>query len=240
MKNYKRIVIVGAVILSAAIAWWAARVWMDQPMMFSDWRTMLFPAIAVILFGAVSGLALILLDRWSERIAALLGAWASFGLFWSGNVYYVSALFVFALFWFIALQYIRNDIADRRQVRVKVTLAHGMKYVLFAAFLMVSLGFYYTPHAQQAGLTEISQGAQMQLRQGLSVNVDQIIRTWLKPIAKWVPPIFALALFLVLWSLNFILREPAVWLGAGIFWVLRKIGFVKIGKKQIESEIIEL
>lgn len=229
--EYKRIAIITAVIIAAAIMWWAARIWLDQPAPFTDWQAMLAPALAVILFGAVSGLAFLLLDRWTERIAATLGAWASFALFWPGNIYYLSALPVFALFWFLAWWHIRNDIANRQQIHMNATLGQGMKFILFAAFLMVSLGFYFTPHAQAASLTSISRGMQV---------AHQVLLDLLQPVAQWVPPILALALFALLWSLNFIFREPAVWLGTGIFWGLRRIGFVKIQKKQIEVEILSL
>lgn len=238
--KYKRIAVVVAVILTSVLMWWAARAWLDQPAPFTDWRAMLFPALVAVLYGAVCGVALMLLDRWPERCAAMLGSWATFGIFWPGNAYYLSALPVFALAWFVASVHIKNDLADRRKVRVSATLAPGMKYILLAAFLMVSLGFYFTPHAQESSVASLSHSVQVQVRQEFSVNAEQIIRTWLKPVSRWVPPILALALFVVLWSLNFIFREPAIWLGTGLFWLLHRIGFVRIEKKQIEFEVLSL
>lgn len=262
--EYKRLALVAAVIVASALAWWTARLWLNQPAPFTQWVAMIAPALAVTLLGAVTGLAWMLLDRWPERTAAVLGSWASFVLFWPGNPFYLSALPVFALLWWSGLQLIQHDISDRRKVRINATLALGMKVIILGAFLMISLGFYLTPHAQsadsgtivqgvqrsldtayhnqlvQAQLQRLSPTAQAQVRADVAISVDRTVRTWLAPIATFIPPLLAFGLFIVLWSVSFIFREAAIWLGVVIFALLRETGFVKVGEEDVKAEVVKL
>lgn len=262
--HHKRIALISAVIVAAALTWFTARVWLSVPKPFSDWTGMIAPGLAVVLLGAITGVAAMFLDRHMEQVAVVLGSWATFVLFWPGNIYYLSALPVFAILWWYGKRAIEDDLSDRRQVRVRATLTLGMKYLIFGAFLMVSLGFYLTPHAQNANTRTVSQsvqnsidrayqnefvqnqlsslpeGARAQARQDLAIAVDRFIRNWLGPIAEWIPPILALALFLVLWSVSFIFREAAILLGVGIFTLLRRFGFVRIETAKVDAQVATL
>ena len=251
--DYKRIALIVAVVASSTLTWAVARAWLEDPARFSDLLTMLWPALAFVLASAVTALAFMLQKHQVDRLAATLASWATFTFFWAPDIWYVSALPVFLAFWWFASRDMQHDLSDRHTVRVSTTLGHGMKLVLLGLFLMVSLGFYLLP-SQRLTVGTVSKSLQssvadspfiqQQLPPGSQAAfdqyVDQAVRTWLAPVKKFIPPLLAFGLFLTLWSLNFILRVPAVWLGNGLFLGLKRAGFVQVAERDIKGEVIEL
>lgn len=241
--NPKRISLILAVIVSSTLMWAVSRVWLNDPDRFSSVWVMVLPALAFIFSAAVASVAFMLQQHWQDRLAAALASWATFIFFWTPDIWYVSALPVFLAFWWFAARDIRHDLSDRTKLRISTTLARGTKLILLGSFLMVSLGFYLLP--AKPTVSSISRDIQEQAR-AISGNpligpyVDQVVRTWLSPVRQFIPPILAFALFLTLWSLNVILRIPAEWLGEGIFRLLKRTGFVKIGERNIKAEVIEI
>ncbi len=262
--DYKRIGLIGAVAAGSAITWAVTRGWLDQPDRFSGITTMLWPALAFIGMGAVVALAFALLEHTWDRLAGILMLWAVFILFWPADIWYVSVLPLFLAFWWLASRDIRHDMTDRRKIRISATLERGMKFILLGSFAMVSLGFYLLPSSQAITVGEVSENvqesvegaydnplveeslsqlpssAQAQFRRNVGRYIDETIRTWLSPVQKFIPPILAFGLFLVLWSMSFILRIPAVWLGSLLFRILKSVGFVKITEGSVQSEVLTL
>ncbi len=262
--DYKRIALIGAVAASSTIAWAVTHVWLNQPERFSGIMTILWPALAFIGMGAVVALAFVLMEHTWDRLAGILMSWATFILFWPADVWYVSVLPLFLAFWWIASRDIRHDLVDRRKVRIAATLERGMKFVLMGSFVMVSLGFYLLPSSQSITVGEVSESVQesiegaynnplieqqlsqlpvsvqAQFRRNVGQYIDETIRTWLSPVRKFIPPILAFGLFLTLWSVSFMLRIPAVWVGRELFRLLKRSGFVKITEGSVQAETLTL
>lgn len=260
----KRIALILAVGLCATLTWAATHTWLLREGRFSDLSVMLWPALALTLLASVTALAWALLDAKLDRLAALLLSWATFIIFWQPNIWYVSALPIFGLFWWEAARRIRADLIDRRRLRVYAILGSGMKFILFGVFLMVSVGFYLLPSSQQSGVASVSEGIQSsldnayeaplveqqlaelpsavrsQFKRELAASIDKTVRAYLGPFASFIPPMLAFGLFLVLWSLSFVFRELALGLGMLLFWALRTSGFVRIKEQDIKAEVLSL
>ena len=262
--NYKRIGMIVAVAASSTLLWAVSRTWLDSPGRFTDVVTMLWPALAFVVAGAVTAVAFLLMEHFWDRLAAMVTSWATFIFFWPANIWYVSALAVFFALWFIASRDIHHDLTDRRTVRVAVSLRQGMKLILLGMFWMVSLGFYLLPSSQntsiaaigksaqssvenvyhnpviQAELSQLPAGAQAQVRAQVGQYVSETVTNTLTPIKEYIPPILAFGLFLSLWSINFLLRPPAVWLGERLVWLLRRLGFVRVQETQVKAEVLSI
>jgi hypothetical protein len=262
--DYKRLALIGAVIAGSTVTWAVTRDWLSQPDRFSGIVTMLWPALAAIVMGAVVALAFALMEHAWDRLAGILVSWTTFIFFWPADIWYISALPLFVGFWWLAGRDIRHDMADRRTIRMQTTLTRGMKLILLGSFVMVSLGFYLLPSSQEITVGNVSEGvqqsvqgaydnplieqqlsqlpagAQAQFRRDVGRYIDDTVRAWLSPVRQFIPPILAFGLFLVLWSLNVILRVPAVWLGRGLFEVLKRTGFVRITEGSIQAEVLTL
>jgi hypothetical protein len=262
--DFKRIGTVLTVVILATLTWGATHEWLAGPHPFSDVMAMIRPAIALCVLAAVTGLAFaILSSRW-DRWAIILASWATFIFFWPPDIWYVSALPLFVLFWHEAARRISDDLVDRRKVRISATLGRGVKLILLGAFLMVSVGFYLLPANREADLGVVSRGVQgalesaydapiveqqlaelppalqAQFRRDVAEYVDTAVQDWLGPYQGVVPPFLAFALFLALWSVSFVLKELAIWLGHGLLIILRLTKFVGIEERDVKAEKLVL
>ncbi len=263
-SNIKRIALITAVVVCATITWATAKPWLEDPLRFSGWVVIVVPAIAVSLLAAVTGVAWALLPGRLDRVAAILASWASLIIFWKPDVWYVSALPLFLLLWYEASRRIRNDLANRRRVLIKAVLGRGLTFILLGAFLMISVGFYLLPASREADLKTISDGIQSgledaydspfvrdqladlppsmqnQFKSDIARSVDEWVHKWLGPVAGYVPPFLAFALFLTLWSTGFLFREIAAWAGVGIWMLLRATKFITVTEEDGKVESVTL
>jgi hypothetical protein len=262
--HVKRVALILSVILFSAITWATAHPWLDSPLRFSGWLRPFWPALAVTLLAAVAGVAFALLESRWDRLAAILGSWASFIVFWKPDIWYLSSLPLFAFLWYEASRRMQDDMSDRRKMRISAALGRGVKLILLGAFLMVSVGFYLLPANRKADATTVSKGIQSslddaydtsimrdqlsqlpasmqtQFKRDLAQSVDDAVRSWLGPWSGYIPPFLAFALFLAFWSVSFVFREIAIWLGAGLFMILRLTGFIRIEEKEVKAEVLTL
>lgn len=262
--DYKRIVLIVAVAFCATLTWATAHPWLESPDRFSSLGAALWPSLAVILLAAVAANAWMLLTRPVERLASMLASWATFILFWRPDVWYLSALPVLLFFWYEASRRIQGDMVDRRKLRVSATLGQGVKFILLGAFLMVSLGFYLLPSSRAADfrvvskglqsslestydqplvqqqLSQLPAGMQSQVKRDLARAVDGWVKDVVGPLGPLVPPLLAFALFLALWSVSFVYREAAIWLGVGLFAILKATKFVRVEEQDVKAEVLSL
>lgn len=262
--SYKRIALIVAVALTSALVWATTRPWLENPLAFSGYTILLWPTLALTLATSVTGLTWMFLVRPVERIAAILVSWVSFIFFWPADIWYVTMLPLFAILWYEASRRIRNDIEDRHKIRVSTSIGNGLTFVLLGFFLMISLGFYllpayheitpervsigiqgwlegsYTQPAIEKQLSQLPPSMQAQVKRDLAKSVDDWVKRILGPLGPFVPPLVAFVLFLVFWSVSFIFRELAIWLGVGLFRILKSTGFVTIGHKEVTSDILIL
>jgi hypothetical protein len=260
----KRIGLIVAVVASATVTWAAARIWLLHADRFTNWSLWFLPAGSLILLGAVTGLAWMLIPGKHERLAAILGSWATFIFFWPPNIYYLSVLPLFLLLWWEAANRIRSEVTERKRLKVNAILGRSVKLIIMGALLLVSLGYFISPKTQDADVNSISgeiqeqignvydnpivenqfsdlpPSAQAQVRQNVAAQVDQWIRQYLGPLREYIPPLLAFGFFLTLWSLTFIFREGSIWLGVAMFHLLKAMGFVKIEEVEEKIETVSL
>lgn len=263
-RHFKRIGLILAVVVCATLTWAAAKPWLDSPTRFSGWLEPFWPALAVTVLASVTGIAFALLASRLDRLAAVLASWATFIVFWRPDIWYVSALPLFVLLWYEASRRIRDDVHDRRKVRINAALGRGVKLILLGAFLMVSVGFYLLPASRGADLGTISEGLQSgledaydstlvrsqleqlppslqaQFKRDMAEYIDAFVHDWLGPFKGYVPPFLAFALFLALWSVSFIFRELAIWLGLVLWALLKATKFITIEEEDVSMEVVRL
>jgi|GEM_PF-5650745 len=262
--SIKRSIIICAVALSATLLWATAKPWLESPLRFSGYAVVVWPSLALVLASSITGLAWLMLESAKERLVATLASWATFIIFWSPNLWYLSMLPVFAGFWYLSAKRMRDDLADRHTIRIRTSLGAGLTPLMLGTFLMLSLGFYLLPAYNQVGVKEISVGIQNQIsdtyknplveaqlnqlppsvraqvKADLAKSVDAYVKRFLGPLGPFLPPLLAFGLFLVLWSVLFIYRELAIWFGAFLFFILTKTGFVRIVEKDVKAQSLAL
>ncbi|HXV27183.1 MAG TPA: hypothetical protein VD862_04140 [Candidatus Paceibacterota bacterium] len=261
---HKRLILIAASALSAGLTWWTGHRWLSAFGDFGDWRLYLPPLLLVIVFAAVAGLSLALLrNRW-DRLAIIAFSWGIFVAFFPASIWNLSALPVFLLLLMHASRRSIQERDERQKFNARAVVGAGTRFIVLGMFLMVSLGFYslraedgitldavsasvqkqvdaaYETDFVREQLTDVPPSLQSQVRRDVARSVDSFIRRWLSPLAPFLPPILALVLFLGLWSVVGLIREPALWLAAGLFWVFRRTGFIVIESREVTREVVEL
>lgn len=259
----KRLTLIGMVIGTAAITWWSAQQWLASGSL-SDWRVFLVPLILIVVYAAITGIALTMLSSKWDRLAVITASWATFVLFFPANIWYLSALPLFFLFLMEASRRSRRELEERHKFRVRSVIGVGTKFILLGVFLMVSLGFFslqaerdvtlqtvsegvqrsvdsaYDSSIVQRQLDGLSSSVQAQLRRDVARSVDSFVQRWLGPLVPFLPPLLAFALFLILWSLVGLVREPVIWLASGFLTLMKRTGFVSVAEQQVPKEVISL
>ena len=260
----KRLALIASTAMLSALMWWVSHRWLGTEGRFSDWQLFLWPFIAIIIVGAISGLALLLLQSRWDRLAVTLSAWATLPIFFTPNIWYLSILPVFAFFWLDASRRMQREASERHKFRIRGILGAGVRLILLGIFLMTSLGFYLTPVGSAVNVETITRGIQnslddtydsalvrgqladlppslqSQFRRDLAQAVEENAQRWLGPISPALPPLFALALFLGLWGVMVFVREPTLWVATGLFTLMRRTGFVTVTEEQVPKEVVSL
>lgn len=263
VMQVKRLILIVGSLLMASLTWWSARSWLSGSNLAS-WTNFLAPLLFVIGYAAVVGIALTLLPSKWDRLAIITSSWAAFILFFPASIWYLSVLPVFFLFLMESSRRSQRELKERHTFRPRIVFGAATKFILLGIFLMVSLGFYslrtnggitleavsegvqrsvdnaYETSFIQTRLEGLSETVQAQLRRDVAGYIDAFIKDWLGPIAPALPPILALGLFLVLWSLVGIIGEPVLWVSSGLFIIMKRTGFVTVVQEQVPKDVVNL
>lgn len=161
--NYKRPVILIAVILIATAFWMDAANWMQSDTRFDQWTNVLVPAALLTLTASAMALSFLLVSRglWAlSIIASVLGAFlVAFGF---GTLFLAGAA-VAAVCWWWASHIISRELVERRTIRVSSILSHGLPKILLGFYILTSFAFYATPASQNITREEASDAFQEQV-----------------------------------------------------------------------------
>ncbi len=164
------------------------------------------------------------------------------------------------LLFFSRLQ-INSELNERFKINSRVILRRGLMGVVVGIFVLISFAAYQSPLAKEIERsqklpsgTEVFirdivantigprvEGGEAEKQNTISQITSETFReidTFLKPYFQYAPPLLAFGLFLVLWGLSWLFVWLSVLLGMLIFWILKKINFVRIEEKDVRSEVL--
>lgn len=259
-KIYK---IIGANTLIAFLAWGFFR-YVDYvlnvitPDSFSfDFEPMAVANFVVLVSVISLGLAVFRKKRWTLVMAGVVGSMYLLTFNWD----YINLIGVGITV--LLFLYARHDgveeIDQRTKINPRTVVRRCASPVVMALFLLISFAAFQSPVAK--GIAEAGQlpsasrqfmrsivdsiiGSQIEasgqekenIINEVSGRIFQQINNLLKPYFQYAPPLLAFGLFLILWGLNWIFVWLSALLGMLTFWILKKTGFIKIEKYNIEAE----
>lgn len=168
---------------------------------------------------------------------------------------------VAALLFMYARQGGVEEMDQRIKINPRMIVQRSATSVVMALFLLVSFAAFQSPVAKGIAEAEQLPSATRQLMrsmvestigtqiEGGSVEKENIINqvsnetfkqinNILKPYFQYAPPLLAFGLFLILWGLSWIFVWLSVLVGMLMFWILKKVKFVKIEEKDSKIEIL--
>lgn len=212
----------------------------------------------VILVSMISlALAIFGKKKWALATAGVVGLVYLLVFGWS----YINliGIGIMALLFLYARHDGIEEIEQRTKINPRTIVRRSASPVLMALFLLISFAAFQSPVAK--GISEAGQlpSASQQFMRSVvdSVVGSQIevsgaekedivnevtnrtfrqINSILKPYFQYAPPLLAFGLFLVLWGFSWFFVQLSVLVGMLIFWILKKTGFVKMEKYNVEAE----
>jgi ABC-type multidrug transport system fused ATPase/permease subunit len=218
--------------------------------------------INFVILTSVISLALPLFKkrRWALASSGIIGV-VFFSFFGWTYINLVGVLIAMSLFEYARFAGV-EEIDQRTKINSRMIVRRGATGVVLAFFVLVSFAAYQSPVARGIAKAEQLPSASQQLMRSVvdSVIGNQIpagqekesvisrvtnetiqqFNNILKPYFQYAPPLLAFGLFLILWGLSWIFVWLSVLVGMGIFWLLKKTSFMRIGKRNVEAEVLEI
>lgn len=152
-----------------------------------------------------------------------------------------------------------EEVNERTKLNPRMIIRRTSTFIVIALFVLVSFVAFQSPVAQGIADSQRLPSASEQLMRSIVKSVishqvegsnrekenviNQVTRSTflqinniLKPYFQYAPPLLAFGLFLVLWGFSWIFVQLSVLAGMLIFWILRKINFIKVEKYNVEAE----
>ncbi|OGN06393.1 MAG: hypothetical protein A2750_04020 [Candidatus Yanofskybacteria bacterium RIFCSPHIGHO2_01_FULL_45_42] len=247
----------------AVVFWYFAKAWVYNPYRLSETGLWLRPLILMLFLISVTAVALILLKsrKWQLAVAALvtLPAFIFFGLHWL----MLTGFAISVLLYWHAIKVVDIESRERIKVNIGRTIHRALRSIIFPILIIVSFAYYLTPAVQQSAkkqevsatftkvvyktidtffaseLKNLPAGQRQQVKSQVAGQVTGMIQSLIRPYARFMPPLLAFGLFLLLESLSFVFIWIGTFLADIIFWALKRAKLVVISSKQVEIEVLE-
>lgn len=154
-----------------------------------------------------------------------------------------------------------EEIDQRTSINILTIMHRSASVVIIPFFILISFAAYQSPAAMEISRSrqlpsasekfvrsvinrtlgpqiEAEAGSQKKenvIAETARVTIQQI-NNLLSPYFQYAPPLLAFGLFLILWGLNWVFVWLSVLAGMGIFWILKKSGFIRTEKYDIKGE----
>ncbi len=153
-----------------------------------------------------------------------------------------------------------QELGERTKINSRLILRRSLPLVVIGYFILISFAAYQSPVLETIKNTErlpsVSEvfirnvvestigsrvgdlGQKEQIVNQVAAETIGEINTFLRPYFKYAPPALAFGLFLVLWGISWIFVWLSVFMGMGIFWILKKTGFIMIKERDVKAEAL--
>lgn len=262
-SSAKSILLLGLVATAAFLFWLWAEPWIANPFQLSQTGIWLKPLFTLGFLTAFVGFSFLLIKNGWLKFAASVLAGLPFILVFDFNKFYLVAFALIVLLHNSAAKKIGKQVTERVKIDIREIMGHGLPSVITPILLLVSFAFFFSPGLQASAarqelpptakevvsrvvigllggeLEQLPPQERQQTERQLVERVFNQFNQILGPYFKFLPPILAFGLFLILQGLSFIF----VWLGTLIamllFWVFKKAGLIRLKMVQKETEELE-
>ena len=214
-----------------------------------------------VILASVTALALPVFrqKRWTLASGGIVG-FSYVALFGSTYLNWIGVLLTILLFIYARRAGV-EEIDQRTKINIWMIMRRSAPAVTISFFMLISFAAYQSPAATEISYSrqlpssserfvrsvinrilgpqiEAEAGSQKKenvIAETARVTVQQI-NNLLSPYFQYAPPLLAFGLFLILLGLNWIFVWLSVLAGVGIFWILKKTGFIMIKEYDIKGE----
>ncbi len=217
--------------------------------------------LGFLLWGAVLGLNLILVKKYSLQVLAFATGAVSFFII-DAHIYIIGAVILLILAFLYARKYVRADLDNLIKIDAYQALYRNLWFFIISVFLLISLSYYISPELSNYklnlaipektfnfvfsfidiapnGLLGIDFGIaslKESFKQEIYATANNYLNSIAKPYEIYIPGMLALALFFGLQILNWPLRFLLSIITSFIIRVLTSLGAVKKQIVKVDKE----
>jgi len=217
--------------------------------------------LGFLLWGAVLGLNLILVKKYSLQVLAFATGAVSFFII-DAHIYIIGAVILLILAFLYARKYVRADLDNLIKIDAYQALYRNLWFFIISAFLLISLSYYISPELSNYklnlaipektfnfvfsfidiapnGLLGIDFGIaslKESFKQEIYATANNYLNSIAKPYEIYIPGMLALALFFGLQILNWPSRFLLSIITSFIIRVLTSLGAVKKQIVKVDKE----
>ncbi|MBI2676967.1 MAG: hypothetical protein HYX21_03440 [Candidatus Yanofskybacteria bacterium] len=253
----KKILLAGTTCALSLFFWLKAKPWIADPLRFQEVDVWLWPVVMLIAYTALLALSLLLLPKLYKLLAIFFNL-AIFLIFFGVDQVILAGAGLAFLIQLSAVKAVQNAGENSLRFKFVPALKSGISRLLTSVFILISFAYFLSPGVQASAQNkELPQGIRKTIQivvgnyigENLEIQNPRLkaetnnyiisqVTTFLQPYFKFLPPILAFGLFLILQGISVVFVWLAVLLAFIVFWILKMRGLVKIEKKPMEAEII--
>ena len=254
----KRLVLLVVVLLLAIFFWGSAGKWIGDPVHFyqiSAWR---WPLIAFIFYLTGFALAILLLMPWRYQLALGVINLAVFFFFFGFHQLLLVGALIAVLFQIWSRHQIQFEGQNRLRFSIVSVINAGLPRLIVSFLILLSLAYYLNGDIQSLSqkrelpstAKQVIQAVVGSVFQAETKNDPTISRNitnsaWAEanrvflPFFRFLPPLVALGLFLLLYSLSSIFLWLTVGLAWLVWWLLKYAKILNIALEEREAETVK-
>lgn len=254
----KQAVLIIAVGIISAGFWFTLKPLFESQDVLQNWFVWFWPFVLGILFLATLCLSFVLLTR-SWRLLAIGLNLLIFLIFFGWSYILIGGAALSLLFQLAAANNIAGEKVNHLKFSLRSIIRPGMARLVTAVLILVSFGYFLSGGVQASAETKkLPEGVQRtiqiivgnylgetssgvdnpNLRARTSREIISQLNQFLKPYFKFLPPVLAFGLFLILQGLSVIFIWLSIFLAFIIFAIMKTTGWVKIEKGSKEAETV--
>lgn len=263
-KRNKFILWCVAVAVTSFWMWVNVRIWLQGPLFEKqDINNLSILGGLFILLLSILAIGFVLFQNrlWGLVFSLIIGG--VYFLLFGPSLLNIIGVAILLGFFFNTQGIVNGEIRERIKMNSRLLVKKSLGNLILVFFVLISFAAYQSPAIESfkniqklpssseifiQTIIEQAFGAQIETPdpQQKELVLNQITREtvrelnlFLQPYFKYAPPTLAFGLFLILWGVGWFFLWTSVFLGAALFWILKKIKFFKIEERDVKAETIE-
>jgi len=262
---YKRIAILAVIAIISTVFWTSVSLWVnDFSWSLRPLGAWILPAVLLVVLASVISIAFVVIkERLYQILIPIIVGLLFLAVFGIRSLYPITVAILITVH-LIAISRIRQEVHNQISFKVHKVVRRGMTMIILPILVMTSFAYYLTPTVQETGQGKsvppsIVNAIESTTQKVISLNFFEIpaslrdaaegeimqqvknqIYTFFSPYMRFFPPLLAFGLFIMLQGLSIVFILLATLLASGLFLVLRLVGFVRFGGKDVKEQVLEI
>ena len=250
-------IVLGLIAVVSWFFWSTAGFLISDTPVFSDVNAWLIPVLTFVLLISLLSLSFLLLNKKWEKMLCSTVVFLTFLIQFGYNKLYLAAFILMFLLQYISIKRFETELQDRLKINLGTSIRRAAPYIVTSLLIMVSFAYFLSSDIQlSATKNELPLSVEKitksvvsyfftdqgitdpRLQEQAETEVIGKLNNFLSPYYKFLPPILAFSMFLILQGFSFIFLWLSIALSLLLFLILKKGGIVKVETVQKEAEII--